>query len=86
MLFELPYYDCIRFVAIDVMHNLFLGTAKHTLNIWKEKRLLGANAFEEIQKRVSTFNVPQDIGRIPYKIDSGMASMTADQWKNWTLR
>ena len=22
--------------------------------------------------------------RIPYKIDSGMASMTADQWKNWT--
>ena len=84
VLFELPYYDCIRFITIDVMHNLFLGTAKHTLNIWKEKRLLDANAFEEIQKRVSTFNVPQDIGRIPYKIDSGMAGMTADQWKNWT--
>lgn len=84
ILFELPYYDCIRFVVIDVMHNLFLGTAKHALNVWKEKKLLDAKDFEEIQRRVNTFNVPQDIGRIPYKIDSGMAGMTADQWKNWT--
>lgn len=84
VLFELPYYDCIRFVVIDVMHNLFLGTAKHVLNIWKEKKLLDTKDFEEIQKRVSAFNVPQDIGCIPYKIDSGMAGMTADQWKNWT--
>ena len=26
---------------------------------------------------------PMDIGRIPYKIHSGFASFTADQWKNW---
>ena len=33
-LFKLPYYDCIRMAIIDPMHNLFLGTAKHTLNVW----------------------------------------------------
>ena len=38
--FELPYYDCIRSVTIDVMHNLFLGTAKHALSVWKDKKLL----------------------------------------------
>ena len=74
----------MRFVVVDVMHNLFLGTAKHVITVWKEKQVLDAKEFEEIQKRVSSFNVPQHIGRIPYKIDSGMAGMTADQWKNWT--
>lgn len=29
VLYELPYYDAIRFPVIDAMHNLFLGTAKH---------------------------------------------------------
>ena len=84
VLFELPYYDCIRFVVIDVMHNLFIGTSKHVINVWKEKELLKTKDFWEIQKRVKNISVPQDIGRIPYKIDSGMAGMTADQWKNWT--
>lgn len=28
--------------------------------------------------------VPIDICRIPHKIESGMAGLTADQWKNWT--
>ena len=67
-MFELPYYDCIRFVVVDMMHNLFLGTAKHVVTVWKEKQILSAKEFEEIQKRVTSFNVPQGIGRIPYKI------------------
>ena len=28
--------------------------------------------------------VPLDVGRIPHKIELGMANLTADQWKNWT--
>lgn len=31
-----PYYDPIRFAVIDPMHNLYLGTAKHVLSIWKD--------------------------------------------------
>ena len=84
ILFELPYYDAIRFTAIDVMHNLFLGTAKNVVHIWKDLNLLCTNDFKTIQQRILLVNVPVDVGRIPYKIDTGMSSMTAEQWKNWT--
>ena len=67
VLFKLPYYDCIRFAVVDMMHHLFLGTAKHVVCVWKEKNLLIDKEFEEIQRWVDSFNVPQDIGRIPYK-------------------
>lgn len=84
ILFELPYYNSIRFVVIDIMHNLFLGTSKHMLNVWKELNILNTKHFQLIQEKIEHLNIPQDIGRIPYKIESGMASMTADQWRNWT--
>ena len=29
-------------------------------------------------------NVPFGVGRIPYKVGSNFAGMTADQWMNWT--
>ena len=84
VLLELPYYHAIRFPVIDPMHNLFLGTAKHILSIWKDLKLLSSSDFSTIQQRMEAANVPVDIGRIPLKIDSGMSGMTADQWKNWT--
>ena len=31
---RLPYFDPIRMVIIDPMHNLYLGTAKHMLRVW----------------------------------------------------
>ena len=30
-------------------------------------------------------NIPSDIGRIPYKIQSSFSSFTADQFKNWVV-
>ena len=38
-----------------------------------------------IQSRVDSTTVPADIGRIPHKIMSGFASLTADQFKNWVV-
>jgi len=32
ILFELEYFDGVRFTVIDPMYNLFLGTAKRTLD------------------------------------------------------
>ena len=32
VLLELPYFDPIRMLPIDPMHNLFLGTGKHMIN------------------------------------------------------
>lgn len=67
------------------MHNLFLGTSKHNIfTIWKEHDILNKGDFHTIQQRIEAINVPLDVGRIPYKIESGMSSLTAVQWKNWT--
>lgn len=62
------------------MHNLFLGSEKHLLTIWKDNDLIT----KKIQEPIERMKVPVDIGRLPYKIESGMASLTAEQWKNWT--
>ena len=34
------YFDAVKFTAIDPMHNLFLGTAKHVFKLWIKKNLL----------------------------------------------
>ena len=78
ILFELPYYDIIRFPVIDVTHNLLLSTAKNIISIWKDLKLLTKSTFNVLQQRIKDANVPIDIGQISYKIDSGMAGMTAD--------
>ena len=83
---HLQYFDCIQFTIIDPMHNLFLGTAKRMLqNGWLENGLIRQKELEIIEERVSKCISPISIGRIPRKISSHFASLTADEWKNWTL-
>lgn len=84
VLFEIPYYDAIRFANIDSMHNVFLGTSKHIMTLWKERDIIKKEHFLIIQQRIEKIRVPMDISRIPNKIESAMAGLTADQWKNWT--
>ena len=33
-LLRLPYFDCVLFKVVDPMHNLFLGMAKHLVEVW----------------------------------------------------
>ena len=84
-LLRLPYYDCVRLVVIDPMHNLLLGTAKCLFHKWIELGLLKPDELKKIQVHIDENVVPPDNGRIPNKIESGSSGMTADQWKNWTL-
>ena len=85
-LFFLPYYDSINFAIIDPMHNLFLGTSKRILEkVWLENGLLSRTDLENIQARVDQFVITRGVGRIPRKISSKFDSLTADEWKNWTL-
>ena len=84
ILYELPYYDPVRFVIIDPMHCLFLGIAKHTYKVCSEIGILSDSDKESIQSRVDRLVTPSSIGRIPLEIASGFASLTADQWRNWT--
>ena len=85
MLLNLPYFDAIRFTAMDIMHNLFLGTGKKMFELWIENNLLTKESIEEIESRISLFNVPTGVGRLPSRIASRHGSFTAKQWKNRIL-
>ena len=69
------------------MHNLFLGTAKNSLEIWKNGGLLTIDKMQVIQDVVDSITLPPHFGRIPSKIVSGtgFCDLTAEQWKMWTL-
>ena len=83
-LLKLPYLDIVRCHLVDPMHNLFLGTSKRMLSIWKEKDLLNNNMFVTLQERMDSINPPALMGRIPSKIASGFAGFTAEQFMLWT--
>ncbi|XP_035697293.1 uncharacterized protein LOC118430485 isoform X2 [Branchiostoma floridae] len=83
-LFRLTYFDSCKYVVIDPMHNLLLGTAKHVFKVFIELGVISKKDLDVIQCRINSMKVPHDVGRIPRKIASGFNGFTADQWKNWT--
>lgn len=82
-LLKLPYFNVVRYHLVDPMHNLFLGTAKRLLTLWKDKGYL--NNLEDIQKEVDNILPPGNVGRIPHKIAAGFSGFTAEQWMLWTV-
>ena len=85
VLLELPYFDPFSMTVIDPMHNLFLGTAKHMVNVWKSTGLLDHTQMSTIQEKVDDISCPADIGKTPQKIASSFGGFNADQFKNWTI-
>ena len=65
---------------MDPMHNLLLGSAKHIMNLWVNNDIITRTDFDKIQDIVDSFVVPNDVGRIPYRIGSGFSGFKADQW------
>ena len=84
-LLDLEYFDVITFCAIDPMHNLFLGTAKHVFKLWVSKGHLSKQQLKQIEERCHKMEVPPEMGRLPKNMSSNHGSYTAEQWKNWTL-
>ena len=82
-LLQLPYFDPIEYTAIDIMHNMFLGTGKHVFSVWVEMKTLSKQNLEEIEQRIKLFKIPNGVGRLPSHMSSGYGSFTANQWKNW---
>ena len=85
ILLDLPYIDIVRNHVVDPMHNIFLGMAKHAFKTWTDLELLTPRKCHELQEHVDSLNPPPKVGRIPRKIGSGFASLTADEWKHWVL-
>ena len=84
-LLQLENFNPLRFTAIDPMHNLFLGTAKHVFKLWIEKNLLSKKDLKVLEDRISSFYVGTGIGRLPHRIASNYGGYMASQWKNWIL-
>lgn len=84
-LLEPEYFDPVKFTAIDPMHNLFLGTAKHVFKLWIKNNYLTKKDLKVIETRINSFDIGTGIGRLPHRIASNYGSYTASQWKNWTL-
>lgn len=82
-LLRLKYFDPVRMLSIDPMHNLFLGTGKHMLELWLNLGIINSRHFAHLQEFVDRMVVPNDVGRIPRKIATGFSGFTADQFKNW---
>jgi hypothetical protein len=83
-LMELEYFDVVRMNTVDPMHNLFLGTAKRVVTVWKEKGFIGDEALTTIEERVASIQGPPGMGRLPVgSILTSFGGLTADQWKHW---
>uniref|UniRef100_A0A1X7U5P6 DUF4218 domain-containing protein n=1 Tax=Amphimedon queenslandica TaxID=400682 RepID=A0A1X7U5P6_AMPQE len=83
-LIDLPYFNPIKYTVIDPMHNLFLGTSKHCMEIWTKYNIVTKSDLEVIEERMLCLKAPHSIGRLPLKIGSGFSGFTADQWQKWT--
>ena len=79
----MPYFDAPRMLIIDLMHNLYLGTAKYCFkNILISKGYISHTNLTSLQ---DSFIVPSGIDRIRMKIGCGLSNVMADQWKNWVI-
>ena len=99
VLLDLPYFDPIRHVAIDVMHNLLLGLTKKMVVCWTSKYVVNGVAkppiftkqvLQEMQKVLETkFLLPPShaISSIARKmtVGNGFSNMKADEWATWLL-
>ena len=66
-------------LTIDPMHNLYLGTAKHTYNIWVKGGIINKTSIQHINQCLKSFHST----RIPTLPPIDSSKYTAEQWMNW---
>uniref|UniRef100_U9UIQ0 Transposase domain-containing protein n=1 Tax=Rhizophagus irregularis (strain DAOM 181602 / DAOM 197198 / MUCL 43194) TaxID=747089 RepID=U9UIQ0_RHIID len=87
-LLRLPYFNPIRFLVVDPMHNLFLGIAHWIVKrLWIDGGKITKTHLKLMEKRAKKIQVPVDLGRIPSKIATGegFSGYTADQWRSFIM-
>ncbi|OAD80866.1 hypothetical protein PHYBLDRAFT_61913 [Phycomyces blakesleeanus NRRL 1555(-)] len=67
------------------MHNLYLGTAKQMINIWRDSKLISDKDFLTMQELANRVVVSSGYARITKKIGDGFSFMKADEWKSWCI-
>ncbi|EIW82014.1 hypothetical protein CONPUDRAFT_72351 [Coniophora puteana RWD-64-598 SS2] len=80
---RLPYFDLVKQIVIDPMHNLFLGVVKtHFYNIWVQHKILcKQHELADMHHMIADFIVPTSCGKLPVEFgEPAGGSLTADQW------
>ena len=76
VLLKLDYFDPVRMIILDPMHNLFLGSAKHVMKeLWLSGGILTQAKLLKMQEFTDSFHVPPDCGRIPRKLESAFSGL-----------
>ncbi|OBZ80959.1 hypothetical protein A0J61_10992, partial [Choanephora cucurbitarum] len=99
VLLDLPYFDPIRYVGIDIMHNLLLGLTKKMATIWTNPTTVGRNTvppmlsparLKEMQSLLEQKLVlplghaGSSIAR-EIAIGDGFSHFKAEEWATWLL-
>ena len=82
---QLPYFDPVRMLIIDPMHNLYLGTAKFILHgIWLKNNIISSSDVQRINDKIMSWVIPPEarFSRLPGRIEHS-SSFTAEQWMLW---
>lgn len=61
-LIELEYFNPIQYAVVDPMHNLYLGTAKHIMQVWINQGILCKAHFDAIEKQFLELNHHMTLG------------------------
>lgn len=80
---RLPYFDVVRMIVIDPMHNLLLGVVKtHFYHIWVQTKILRkSDELPALHAFLKDFQMPAYLGRLPALVgEPAGGSLTADQW------
>ncbi|CAB4435288.1 unnamed protein product [Rhizophagus irregularis] len=86
--YQLPYFNSVRFCVVDPMHYLFLGVAKWiVMKLWIDEGILNNEKLKIMQERADLIKFPSDLGRRPVRIATGdgFSNFTADMWKTFVL-
>ena len=87
-LMQLKYFDMIRGIPVDVMHNVFLGSCKRLVKLCTQsssntEALLSPADLMHLQRFMDALACPPDVGRIPIRLAQGFSSFKAAEWNNW---
>ncbi len=85
ILYRLPYFDAVNTLVFDPMHCLWLGIAKHILDLWKADNFFSDSQLAEMQQRVDDLHATRKYGRMRSKISGNMSDFTAEELKLFTV-
>ena len=81
-LLQLPYFDPVRMLIIDPMHNLYLGTAKDIFSqIWVGRGMIDSASVTKINEKILALIIPPTVrfSHLPACMQYP-SSLTAEQW------